>query len=369
MHKFGSLLLAVLLLGLGGCKPPSSNTEKATPDIALRADAQIIEWKLATSWPKNFPGLGMAPERFARLVDEMSNGRLKITVYGAGELMPAFAVFDGVSQGKIQMAHATSFYWKGKSPAAQFFSSIPFGMTAQEMNGWLHYGGGMTLWEEVYRPFGVIPLAGGNTGMQMGGWFNKPINTIADFKGLRVRMPGLGGEVLKRVGAVPVNMAGREIYTALQTGSIDAAEWVGPVNDLAFGLHKVAKFYYYPGWHEPGSNMEFLINKAAFESLPADLKAIVKVAARAINQDMLDEYTSRNVLALDTLVKDKGVVLKEFPPAVLSELERISSQVIGDQANQDPLMKIVHDAYRTYERGVRQYHKISEDAYSQHRQH
>lgn len=258
MRHLGSLLLAVLLIGLGGCNPAPSQTEQisASPLPDSAPAKEVIEWRLATSWPKNFAGLGMAPERFAKLVNDMSHGRLQIHVYGAGELMPAFAVFDGVSQGKVQMAHAASYYWKGKAPASQFFSSIPFGMTAQEMNGWLHYGGGMALWEEVYRPFGIIPLAGGNTGMQMGGWFNKPINTIADFKGLKIRMPGLGGEVLKRVGAVPVNMAGRELYGALQTGSIDAAEWVGPVNDLAFGLHKVAKYYYYPGWHEPGSNME-----------------------------------------------------------------------------------------------------------------
>lgn len=372
MRKLGSLFISVLLMGLSGCNPVSSDAQSvAASHVATDVPHALpaIEWRLATSWPKNFPGLGMAPERFAHLVDEMSNGRLKISVYGAGELMPAFAVFDGVSQGKIQMAHSASFYWRGKAPAAQFFSSIPFGMTAQEINGWLHYGGGMELWTEVYQPFGIIPLAGGNTGMQMGGWFNKPINTIADFKGLKVRMPGLGGEVLKRVGAVPVNMAGRELYGALQTGAIDAAEWVGPVNDLAFGLHKVAKYYYYPGWHEPGSNMEFLINTAAFESLPEDLQAIIRVAARAINQDMLDEYTTRNVTALETLVKDEGVELKAFPPNVLLELEKISKQVIEDQANQDPLMRKVYDAYHAYEQGVRQYHKISEDAYSQQRQH
>lgn len=368
MRYLGGLLFAVLFFGVTGCNPSSQHAESIS--VAERPPVkEVIEWRLATSWPKNFPGLGMAPERFATLVDEMSHGRLHISVYGAGELMPAFAVFDGVSQGKIQMAHAASYYWKGKAPASQFFSSIPFGMTAQEMNGWLHYGGGMALWEEVYRPFGIIPLAGGNTGMQMGGWFNKPINTIADFKGLKIRMPGLGGEVLKRAGAVPVNMPGRELYGALQTGSIDAAEWVGPVNDLAFGLHKVAKYYYYPGWHEPGSNMEFLINKDAFENLPKDLQAIVKTAARAINQDMLDEYTTRNVSALETLVKEEGVELKAFPSAVLTELERISQQVIAEQAQQDPMMDKVYRAYHAYEQGVREYHKISEDAYSQQRQH
>ncbi|MFT5236033.1 MAG: TRAP-type mannitol/chloroaromatic compound transport system substrate-binding protein, partial [Shewanella sp.] len=211
--------------------------EKDTQVVqAGAADVETIEWKLVTSWPKNFPGLGMAPERFAKLVDEMSAGRLKIKVYGAGELMPAFEVFDAVSQGTVQMGHSAAYYWKGKTPAAQFFTSIPFGLNAQEMNGWLHYGGGMELWEEVYEPFGIIPLAGGNTGVQMGGWFNKEINSMEDLKGLKMRLPGLGGEVLKRVGGVPVTLPGRELFTALQTGAIDATEWVGPFNDLAFGL-------------------------------------------------------------------------------------------------------------------------------------
>jgi TRAP-type mannitol/chloroaromatic compound transport system substrate-binding protein len=367
MRQLGCLLISALLMGLSGCNPAASDAQNLADPYASTESAQpspVIEWRLATSWPKNFPGLGMAPERFARLVDEMSNGRLKIKVHGAGELMPALAVFDGVSQGKIEMAHSASYYWKGKAPAAQFFSSIPFGMTAQEMNGWLHYGGGIELWTAVYQPFGIIPLAGGNTGMQMGGWFNKPINSVADFKGLNIRMPGLGGEVLKRFGAVPVNMAGRELYGALETGAIDAAEWVGPLNDLAFGLHKVAQYYYYPGWHEPGSNMEFLINTAAFERLPADLQAIVKVAARAINQDMLDEYTSRNLLALEILVKDEGVNLVPFPAEVLTDLKQMAKQVIDEQANADSTMKKVYDAYQAYAQGVSQYRQISEDVYS-----
>ncbi|MCH1929198.1 TRAP transporter substrate-binding protein DctP [Shewanella sp. A25] len=370
MRQLWGFILTICLIGLSGCTPPSDSNEVAStqPAESLSAKTDVIEWRLATSWPKNFPGLGMAPVRFANLVNQMSDGRLHISVYGAGELMPAFAVFDGVSQGKIQMAHSASYYWKGKAPAAQFFSSIPFGMTAQEMNGWLHHGGGMALWEEVYRPFGIIPLAGGNTGMQMGGWFNKPINSVTDFKGLKIRMPGLGGEVLKRLGAVPVNMAGREVYGALDTGSIDAAEWVGPVNDLALGLDKVAKYYYYPGWHEPGSNMEFLINKAAFENLPADLQAIVKTAARAISQDMLDDYTTYNVTALDTLVNSHGVVLKAFPNEVMDELARVSKLVLEEQASQDALMGKVYRAYQSYEAGVREYHRISEDAYSQQRQ-
>ncbi|WP_443020015.1 TRAP transporter substrate-binding protein [Shewanella sp. KX20019] len=340
-----------------------------TPSAAIATtEVKPIEWKLVTSWPKNFPGLGMAPERFAELVTEMSNGRLNIKVYGAGELMPAFEVFDAVSQGTVQMGHSAAYYWKGKVPAAQFFTSIPFGLNAQEMNGWLHYGGGMELWQEVYQPFGIIPLAGGNTGVQMGGWFNKEINSIDDLKGLKMRLPGLGGEVLKKAGGVPVTLPGRELYTALQTGAIDATEWVGPYNDLAFGLHKAAKYYYYPGWHEPGSTLEFLVNEAAFETLPADLQSIVKVASKAINQDMLDEYTARHGAALDSLLNEHGVILKQYPEEVMAKLAIISKEVIADQSQRDPLMKKVYDAYIDYEAGVRKYHLISEDAYSRLRQ-
>ncbi|WP_076412914.1 TRAP transporter substrate-binding protein [Shewanella sp. UCD-KL12] len=353
-------LAGLLLLGCGG------EEKQVSTEITPATDA--IEWKLVTSWPKNFPGLGMAPERFAKLVDEMSNGRLKIKVYGAGELMPAFEVFDAVSQGTVQMGHSAAYYWKGKTPAAQFFTSIPFGLNAQEMNGWLHYGGGMALWEEVYEPFGILPLAGGNTGVQMGGWFNKEINSMEDLKGLKMRLPGLGGEVLKRVGGVPVTLPGRELYTALQTGAIDATEWVGPFNDLAFGLHKAAKFYYYPGWHEPGTTLEFLINKEAIATLPADLQSIVKIAARAINQDMLDEYTTRHVTALESLINEHNVVIKQYPDEVMRELAEVSKVVIKEQSKQDKTMQKVYEAYMSYEAGVRKYHLISEDAYSRLRQ-
>lgn len=362
IRKIGFSVLATALL-LVGC-----NKEQQPANTAQMAEVKPIEWRLATSWPKNFPGLGTAPEHFATMVDEMSAGRLKIKVYGAGELMPALEVFEAVSEGSVQMGHSAAYYWKGKAPAAQFFTSIPFGLNAQEMNGWLTYGGGQQLWEEVYAPFGILPLPGGNSGVQMGGWFNKEINSLEDLKGLKMRLPGLGGEVLKRLGGVPVVLPGRELYTAMQTGAIDATEWVGPYNDLAFGLHKVAKFYYYPGWHEPGTTLEFLINKEAFNKLPKDLQAIVRVAAKATNQDMLDEYTTRHVGALESLVNEHGVQLRQFPQDVMDGLRQTSAQVIAEQSAQDPMMQKVFDAYREYERGVRQYHLISEDAYSRLRQ-
>jgi len=344
------LALATLLSACG--KEQAANVDAAT------APAQIFNWKLVTSWPKNFPGLGTAPEKFSVMVDEMSAGRLKVKVYGAGQLVPALEVFDAVSRGTAEMGHSGAYYWKGKSPAAQFFTSVPFGLTAQEMNGWIQYGGGMEIWQELYAPFNLIPLSGGNTGVQMGGWFNKEINSIDDLKGLKMRIPGLGGEVLARAGGTPVTLPGAELFTALQTGAIDATEWVGPYNDLAFGLHKAAKYYYYPGWHEPGSMMEFTVNKQAF-----DLQAIVKIATRAVNQDMLDEYTARNNHALKDLVNTHKVQLRAYPKDVLMKLRDLSDEVLLEVAQKDEMTKKVYESFKTYKDNVQDYHSITEQAF------
>ncbi|WP_444920532.1 TRAP transporter substrate-binding protein [Microbulbifer sp. CnH-101-G] len=329
---------------------------------------ELFEWKLVTTWPKNFPGLGQAPERFAKNVEKMSSGRLKINVYGAGELVPALGIFGAVSEGAAQMGHGAAYYWKGKIPAAQFFTAVPFGLNAQEMNGWLHHGGGLELWTEIYEPFNLIPLAGGSTGVQMAGWFNKPINSVEDLQGLKMRIPGLGGEVLNRAGGTAVTIPGGELYTALQTGVIDATEWVGPYNDLAFGFHQVAEYYYYPGWHEPGSMMEFIVNKKTFEKLPKDLQVIVRVAAREANQDMLDEYTARNNRALRELVETHGVKVRRLPDDVLSHLKKINTQIMQATANKDPEFARIYKAFKDFERDVRPYHQISEEAYYQARE-
>ena len=277
-----------------------------------------FSWRLVTTWPKNYPGVGLGPENFAQLVDEMSDGRLKIKVYGNGELIPALEVFDTVSRGTVEMGHGASYYWIGKLPAAQFFTTLPFGLNAQERNAWLHFGGGLELWEKAYEPFNLIPMAGGNTGVQMGGWFNKEINTTEDLKGIRIRMPGLAGEVFTKAGGEAVLMPGSEIFTNLQTGVIDAAEWIGPYNDLTFGFHQVAKYYYYPGWQEPGAMTEFIFNKEAFNELPDDLKAIARTAARAVNQNMMDEYTARNNQALISLIEDHNVILKKLLEIIIT---------------------------------------------------
>jgi TRAP-type mannitol/chloroaromatic compound transport system substrate-binding protein len=293
----------------------------------------------------------------------MSAGRLKIHVYGANELVPALEVFDAVSNGTAEMGHSGAYFWKGKIPAAVFFTSVPFGLTAQEMNAWLYFGGGMALWEEAYAPFNLIPLAGGNSGVQMAGWFNREINTLADLKGLKMRIPGLGGEVFTRAGGEAVTIAGGELFTSMQTGVIDATEWVGPWNDKAFGLNKVAKYYYYPGWHEPGSTLELTVNKTAFDQLPADLQAIVRNAARAMNQNMLDEYTARNNAALKELVEVDGVQLRKLPDDVLVALRTISDDVLEEQAAADPMSRKVYDSFRAFRTNVQAWHAVSEQAY------
>jgi TRAP-type mannitol/chloroaromatic compound transport system substrate-binding protein len=230
------------------------------------------------------------------------------------------------------------------------------------MNAWLFYGDGMALWEETYKPFGLIPNAGGNSGTQMGGWFNKEIKSLSDFKGLKMRMPGLGGEVIQRLGAIPVNLPGGEIFTALQSGAIDATEWVGPYNDQAFGLHKAAKHYYAPGWHEPGTVMECMINEKAFAALPEDLQAIVKGAIRLVNHDMLAEYTARNQVALHELRKQHGVEVKLFPDDVIKALKGVADSVLDEESAKDPLSARVWASQKAFRDQVKDWTDIAEGA-------
>ena len=344
-------------LAVGGI---ATSSVLAAPAVHAK---KTIKWKMVTTWPKNFPGLGTGANKLAKLITEMSGGRLKVKVYGAGELVPAFEVFDAVSRGTAQMGHGSAYYWKGKIEEAQFFSTVPFGLNGQEMTSWLHHGGGMELWNEVYEPFGVIPAAAGNTGVQMAGWFNKEINSLEDLKGLKMRIPGLGGEAFKRAGGTPVNLPGGELFTALKTGALDATEWVGPYNDLAFGFYKAAKYYYYPGWHEPGTTLEATINKQAYESLPKDLQAIVMNACNVVNQDMLLEYTARNNAALDTLLNKHKVDMRKLPDDVLDKLRVLSEEVVLELASKDKRAKKIYNSFDKFRKQVVDWHKISEQAY------
>ena len=355
MNKYISLAVLLLLAGCG-----QSGIEGGA-NTSL--EQKQYNWRLVTAWPKNYPGLGMAPERIADLVEEMSNGQMKITVYGAGEQVPAFGVFDAVSSGSHQMGHSGGYFWKGKVPAAQFFTGVPFGLTADEINAWTNRGGGLELWREIYEPFNIYPIPAGNTGTQMFGWFNKEINSLEDIKGLKMRIPGIGGEVLKRAGGIPVTLPGGELFTALQTGVIDATEWVGPYNDLTFGFQQTAKYYYYPGWHEPGSMLELLINKDAWNSLPKHLQVIIETASKAVNQDILDEYTARNNKALRELVDVHGVELRRLPDDVIAEFKIIANDILEENAAEDETVNKVYQSYLKFKNEVSEYHKVSEDAF------
>jgi TRAP-type mannitol/chloroaromatic compound transport system substrate-binding protein len=325
--------------------------------------AETFKWKMVTTWPPGFPGLGTGAENLARRIQQASGGRITVQVYAAGELVPAFEAFDAVSSGTADIGHGAAYYWKGKVEAAQFFAATPFGMNAQERDGWMYYGGGNDLWREAYEPFNIIPAPGGNSGIQMGGWFNREINSLADLQGLKMRIPGLGGEVLRRAGGTPVNLPGGEIFTSLQTGAIDATEWVGPYNDLAIALYQVAKYYYFPGWHEPGTCLEVLINKDAYEALPDDLQALVTIACQSVQCDMLAEFTANNQSALDTLINKHGVELREFPIDVLRRLKELSYEVIEELAAKDELVRRVWESQKTFGATVARWSDVSERAY------
>ena len=353
------ILTFIFLIGIiSGCSGGQESSNSANTE-----EYKTYKWRLVTSWPKNYPGLGMAPERIADLVEEMSDGQMQITVYGAGEQVPAFGVFDAVSSGSHQMGHSGGYFWKGKVPAAQFFTSVPFGLTADEINAWVNRGGGLELWREIYEPFNIYPIPAGNTGTQMFGWFNKEINSLEDVKGLKMRIPGIGGEVLKEAGGIPVTLPGGELFTALQTGVIDATEWVGPYNDLTFGFHQAAKYYYYPGWHEPGPMLELLINIDAWNSLPKHLQVIIEIATKAVNQDTLDEYLARNNQALTELIEVHGVELRKLPDDVIEEFRVISNQILSDLAKEDDVIGKVYGSYIEFKNNVTEYHKISEDSF------
>jgi len=348
--------------------------KKATAATAVAATATIgapaivraektYNWKMVTTWPPHFPILGEGADKLAEMINTMSGGRLNIQVYGGGELVPPLQAFDAVSQGMVQMGHGASYYWAGKAPATQFFAAVPFGMNAQSINAWLYSGGGMALWDELYGKFNLKPLPAGNTGVQMGGWFNREINSIDDFKGLKMRIPGLGGKVLAKAGGTAILSPGGEIYTNLERGVIDATEWVGPYNDYKMGFYKVAKYYYYPGWHEPGTVLESFVNKQAYESLPKDLQEIIVAATMAANMWTLCESEAKNNFYLDKMVKEHGIILKKFPDDVVKQLRAYSKEVLADIVAKDPMSKKVYDSYSKFQQQQLAWSKTSEQAY------
>lgn len=326
-------------------------------------DGKKYRWKLAETWGPNFPIFGDATKNMAAMVKKMSNGRLIIQIDSSNKHKSALGIFDFVKQGQYQMGHSASYYWKGKDFNTMFFTTMPFGMTAPEQYAWFYYGGGMELMKEVYDKYGIMSFPGGNTGNQMGGWFRKEINTVEDLKGLKMRIPGFAGEVLAKLGAKPTNIPSGELYTALERNTIDALEWVGPSLDLRMGFHKIAPFYY-TGWHEPATELQFMVNEKAFKSLPEDLQNILTVAMKAAAYDMYAQSMHESGVNLAKLQEDyPNVKIRSFPKAVMSEIQAANAQLLSEFANKDPLTKkILHSIY-DYQDQIRPWTNFSDRAY------
>ena len=346
-----SLPIAIrALMGEGNAQKSSSPSMASQP---------TYKWKMTTTWPPNFPVLDEACKLFAQLIEQMSSGQMKIHVYGGGELAPPLEAFNTVRQGGAEIGSGAGYYWAGLAPSAQFFATVPFGMNAQQHTSWIMTGGGMELWKELYNTFNLVPFLGGNTGVQMGGWFNREINSMQDIKGLKMRIPGLGGTVFEKAGGSQVLMPGSELYTSLERGVIDATEWLGPYHDTKMGFHEIAQYYYTPGWHEPGTALEFFVNKEKFDKLSPALQAIFQSASYHTHLWAWMEMERRNAEALGGLV-EKNVQVKQFPKEVIDEFRRLTKEVIHDLGQSDPFSKKVYQSFSKFQKQAYKYATITE---------
>ncbi|MDO5090692.1 MAG: TRAP transporter substrate-binding protein [Cardiobacteriaceae bacterium] len=312
------------------------------------AEKAEFKWKMVMTWPKKFPGVGTNAEWFAEQVGKITDGRVAITLYGAGELVPPFEVFHALRDGIADCAHGPAYYNKGLVPEAEIFSAIPFGMTPLELSAWFEFGGATELLNELYKPFGVMMAPGGNSDIQMGGWFNKEINTVEDLKGLKIRAPGVTGEVFKILGATPVAMPGSEVFTSMQSGVIDAADWIGPWNDQAFGLQKVAK-YYYGTWHESGAASDYMFNIKSFEALPENLRDQVLMVARAAAARQTLDYRAHNGVALKNLIEKDGVQLRYYNDEILKAMYAATQQYLEAFAKKSDMAAKALQSYRDFQ--------------------
>lgn len=322
-----------------------------------------IEWRMVTPWPRHAPGVGVNAQRLADKINEMSGGRLTVKLFAAGELVPPFECFDAVQTGTADMAHGSPYFWQGKSQAMHYFTGVPFGLTAWEMGAWLRFGGGQELWDELYGQFGLKGFYAGSSGVQAGGWFRSEINSLDDLKGLKMRIAGLGGAVLRKLGAQVILTPPGEIFPAMQSGVVDAAEWVGPWNDLAFGLHKIAKHYYSPSFHEGSAALECIVDKEKFAALPADLQKIVEYAAAASSDEALFDFTRHNARFLEVLVKEHGVILHTWPEDIVNALGKAAQEVMAELAATDAMTAKVSDSYMAYLKEAREWSKWSDQPY------
>lgn len=358
--KLVALLITVCVISMSGCGQQGPVAGDTTND-----DGQRYRWKLVTAWPPNLPVNHEGVAKFANDVEVMSRGQMSIQVFAAGELVPALQVFDAVSQGTVEMGHAAAYYWAGKLPAAQFMTAVPFGMNARGMWAWLYGEDGLNLWRELYAPFDLVPFPMGNTGTQMGGWFNKKIESAADLDGLKMRIPGLGGKALANAGGNPILLSGGEVYTALERGNIDATEWVGPLHDVRFGLDRAAKYYYYPGWHEPSTQLELIVNKTKWEALPDHLRAIIDAAAVSAGVYIYSKMEVGNAEAYLQLRESGHVDVLEFPQDVLASLYVNTAKALDEEGEGDEKFTRTREAYEVFRRKFDAWDDITEDAYRQ----
>jgi TRAP-type mannitol/chloroaromatic compound transport system substrate-binding protein len=336
----------------------------AASTLAAPAVAQSRkELVIVSTWPRDFPGLGISAQRHAKRIEELTEGRIKVTYYAAGERVGAFASFDAVASGNAQAYNAADYYWKGKHPGWAYFTAVPFGLTYTETDAWIKFGGGQALWDEIADKFGLKCFNVGNTGVQMGGWFNKEINSAADFKGLKMRIPGLGGDVLAKLGASPVSLPGGQIYENLVSGAIDATEWVGPYNDYFMKFYEAAKFYYYPGMHEPGSMLSFGMNKSWWSKLSKNDQAIIEAACNEENSRQMAETNANNGAYLTKLIKEHGVKLKKFNDETYDAFGKAALAVEAETRQHDALAAKIDDSYVNARTEIGGWTALSDAAY------
>ncbi|EGQ9433931.1 ABC transporter substrate-binding protein [Vibrio cholerae] len=327
------------------------------------AEEKVYRLTLAETWGPNFPIFGDTTKNMAAMAEKMSNGRLQIRIDSANKHKAPLGVFDMVKSGQYDMGHSASYYWKGKVPNTLYFTSMPFGMTTGEQYAWFYHGGGMELMEKVYSPHNMLSFPGGNTDVQMGGWFQKEINSVEDLQGLKMRIPGFAGEVLAELGAKPTNIAPGELYTSLERRTIDALEWVGPSLDLRMGFHKIAP-YYYTGWHEPATELQFLVNQKTWDKLPEDLREILRVAMRTAAYDMYVQSvheSGKNWVSITQEFPD--VKVKTFPAPVIKALREVNDRLLAKHAAEDPLAKEIQESQANYLKQTRSWTDISLRAY------
>ncbi len=336
----------------------------AAATIAAPAIAQKrIEVAMVATWSRDFPGLGTGAQRFAKRVTDMSDGRIKVTYFAGGERVKAFDSFDEVASGNAQMYHAADYYWKGKHPGWAYFTAVPFGLTYTEINAWIRFGGGQELWDELAAEFDLKCVMCGNTGVQMGGWFRKEINSADDLKGLKIRIPGLGGDVMAKLGASPVSLPGSQIYENLVSGAIDATEWVGPWNDSFMKFYEAAKYYYYPGMHEPGSMLSLGMNKKFWDKLSKSDQLMIEAAAGMENDVMMSEYNAKNGASLAKLVKEQGVKLRRFNDDIYDSFGEAAEEVFAGVRSHSKLAARIHDSFAKTRTEVGGWAKIGDQAY------